>query len=136
MSDAKCGTGTSGHSITHQMLLPVQVPGSGWGTPAEQSRVALPLGREVLAGFGFLHLCNILQLPPSIRLHVQADGQRHASPGALGKLQSDHKHTWDEKTNGSGENTMTSPAVSGNIYQMAEVISCLAAHLSGTSHCW
>lgn len=46
------------------------------------------------------------------------------------------KHARDKKTNGSGGNTMTSPAVSGNICQMAEVISCFAAHLLGTSHRW
>lgn len=40
------------------------------------------------------------------------------------------------KTNVSGGNMMTSPAVSGNICQVAGVISCFAAHISGTSYHW
>lgn len=38
------------------------------------------------------------------------------------------------KTNCSGGNPMTSPAVSGNICQVAEAISCVTAHLRGTAH--
>lgn len=40
------------------------------------------------------------------------------------------------KTNVSGGNMMTSPAVSGNICQVAGVISWFAAHISGTSYHW
>lgn len=73
--------GTSGHGIAHQMLLPVRVAGSGWGTSVEQSRVVLVLVRELLAGSAFLRLCKFLQLPPSIRLRVWADGQWQAGDG-------------------------------------------------------
>lgn len=43
----------------------------------------------------------------------------HAAPHVIG---TERKHTGQEKTNGSGGNPMTSPAVSGTICQVAETI--------------
>lgn len=67
--------------IAHRILLPVQVAGLGQQASAEQSCVVLVLVKELLAGSGFLHQCEFLQLPPSVRLRAWADGQQHAGDG-------------------------------------------------------
>lgn len=69
--------GTGAQGIAHRILLPVQVAGLGQRASAEQSCVVLLLVRELLAGSGFLHQCEFLQLPPLVRLRVWADGQQH-----------------------------------------------------------
>lgn len=135
----------------------------GSGTSAEQGHVVLVLLRKLLTGSGCivfegadsnLSPRDTCSQVPALRedfqlwqiQHTQSWIEHFLAPGTgsicqvpvavqiQGRLDVAGMQTgWDKKTNGSGGSTMTSPAVSGNISQMEEVISCFYAHLAGTS---